>query len=183
MPASTNKSPPALKHGAFSATTILPGESETEFKELHQSIIAELNLEGVLEQEIGSSLAHRIWRNEHLAIFLTAERAQARCIDIQVSLQETGTIDLFAEARPAAEKQAREELGAAAYNLVEMGDGVTLDGFAKQIGILERLDRGIEADYKRLLLLRGVKSLSVAPKPVARKRFPAPDSDKSAGHS
>jgi hypothetical protein len=174
MSANTKKLPPALKHGAFSATTILPGESASEFKELHQSIIAELNLEGVLEHEVGLSVAHRIWRKKHLAIFLTAEHAQARFTDIQMSLQEAGATDLFEEARPAAEKQARQELGEA-YSLVEIGEGVTLDSLARQLAILERLDRGIEADYKRLLLVRGVKSLSVAPKPVARERFPAPD--------
>ena len=27
---------PALKHGAFSATAVLPGEDPAEFKELHQ---------------------------------------------------------------------------------------------------------------------------------------------------
>jgi hypothetical protein len=182
MPANTKKLPPALKHGAFAATTILPGKSETEFKKLHESIIAELNLEGVLEQEIGSSLAHRIWRKKHLAIFLRAEHAQARFADIQMSLQETGVIDLFEKARPAAEKQARQELGEA-YDLVEIGEGVTLDGLARQLAILERLDRSIEADYKRLLLLRGVKSLSVAPKPLARERFPAPDRAKTADRS
>src|SRR5690349_21564659 len=134
MQANSKKLPPSLKHGAFSATTILPGESETEFKQMHQSIIAELNLEGVLEQEVGLSLAHRIWRKGHLAIFLTAEHAQARCTDIQISLQETGVTDLFTEARPAAEKQARRELGEA-YDLVELGEGVTLDGLAKQLAI------------------------------------------------
>jgi hypothetical protein len=182
MPANTKKLPPALKHGAFAATTILPGESETEFKKLHESIIAELNLEGVLEQEIGFSLAHRIWRKERLAIFLKAEHAQARFTNIQMSLQDTGVTDLFEESRPAADKRARQELGEA-YDLVEIGEGVTLDGLARQLAILERLDRSIEADYKRLLLLRGVKSLSVAPKPLARERFPAPDRDKTADRS
>lgn len=182
MSANTKTLPPALKHGAFSATTILPGESESKFKKLHQRIIAELDLKGVLEQEIGLSLAHRIWRKKNLAIFLTAEHAQARFTDIQMSLQETGVTNLFEKARPAAEKQARQELGEA-YDLVEIGEGVTLDSLARQLAILERLDRGIEADYRRLLLVRGVKSLSVAPKPVARESFPAPDRDKTADRS
>jgi hypothetical protein len=99
-----------------------------------------------------------------------------------MSLQDTGVTDLFEESRPAADKRARQELGEA-YDLVEIGEGVTLDGLARQLAILERLDRSIEADYKRLLLLRGVKSLSVAPKPLARERFPAPDRDKTADRS
>jgi hypothetical protein len=33
---------PAIKHGAYSATALLPGEDSAAFTELHQKIIAEL---------------------------------------------------------------------------------------------------------------------------------------------
>jgi hypothetical protein len=33
---------PALKHGAYSATALLPGENPADFRELHQCLIAEL---------------------------------------------------------------------------------------------------------------------------------------------
>ena len=50
MSANTKRLPPALKHGAFSATTILPGESESKLKKSDaNSIIAESDLKGVLE--------------------------------------------------------------------------------------------------------------------------------------
>jgi hypothetical protein len=33
---------PALKHGAYSATAVLPGENPAKFEELHQALIAEV---------------------------------------------------------------------------------------------------------------------------------------------
>jgi hypothetical protein len=182
MPANTKKLPPALKHGAFAATTILPGKSETEI----QKIARKHNRRA--QSGRCSRTRNRLFPGSpHLAKralgdFLESEHAQARFTNIQMSLQDTGVTDLFEESRPAADKRARQELGEA-YDLVEIGEGVTLDGLARQLAILERLDRSIEADYKRLLLLRGVKSLSVAPKPLARERFPAPDRDKTADRS
>ena len=38
---SRDRTPPALKHGAYSATAILPGESQAEFEKLHRDTIAE----------------------------------------------------------------------------------------------------------------------------------------------
>ena len=43
--------PPALKHGAYSATTLLPGEDPAEFEKLHQELIAELKPSGALEDD------------------------------------------------------------------------------------------------------------------------------------
>ena len=43
---------PALKHGAYSATAILPGEDPDEFKKLHDGLITELVPSGVLEEGI-----------------------------------------------------------------------------------------------------------------------------------
>ena len=46
------KLPPALKHAAYSATSILPGESLAEFEKLHQSLIADISPAGPLEEDI-----------------------------------------------------------------------------------------------------------------------------------
>jgi hypothetical protein len=49
----------AFKHGAYSATAVLPGEDEDAFRELHQKIIAELVPVGALEEDLvgtGSSV-------------------------------------------------------------------------------------------------------------------------------
>ena len=44
-----NRNHPALKHGAYSATAVLPGESRAAFEKLHRDLIAELTPSGVLE--------------------------------------------------------------------------------------------------------------------------------------
>ena len=66
----------ALKHGAFSATAILPGEDPDAFKELHQNIIAELALVGALEDDIGWTIARLVGRKEHLATFRIEEMSR-----------------------------------------------------------------------------------------------------------
>jgi hypothetical protein len=187
MTLATKKSPPALKHGGYSATTILPGESAGEFKQLHQEIIAELNLEGALEDEIGSSLARLVWRKKNLPIFSKAERAQRHVSEIRDGVLQTLHIgpaksaetedfeESFKNKWRAAESKAREELGEV-YDLVEMGDDATLDGLAKQLAIQERLDVAIDRCLKRLLMIRGVKSLSIAPNPIPRQRLSGPGS-------
>jgi hypothetical protein len=51
----------ALKHGAYSATAVLPGEDLAAFKELHEKVIAELVPVGPLEDV--SSGANKISRH------------------------------------------------------------------------------------------------------------------------
>ena len=69
---------PALKHGAFSATTILPGEDPIEFEKLNDGLITELAPSGVLEEAIVANLARLMWRKQHLSTFWNAERARER---------------------------------------------------------------------------------------------------------
>jgi hypothetical protein len=54
----------AFRHGAFSATAILPGEDPTAFKELHQNIIAELAPVGALEDDIVLTITRLVWRKK-----------------------------------------------------------------------------------------------------------------------
>ena len=44
--------PPALKHGAYSATSVLPGESRAAFEKLHRNLKAEWSPSGALEDDI-----------------------------------------------------------------------------------------------------------------------------------
>ena len=56
-------------------------------------------------------------------------------------------------------KEARTELGAA-IELVEIGDVATIEYLEKELGIRERLHGMIARLEKRLLFLRGIKSIS-----------------------
>jgi hypothetical protein len=78
-----------------------------------------------------------------------------------------------------ADREARNEL-AEAYELTEIGEPATFDRLLQELGVEERLDAMIDRCLKRLLFLRGLKSLprasSSAPlQPIAEpQRIPGP---------
>src|SRR4051812_28287972 len=69
---------PALKHAAYSATTLLPGENAAAFDRLRQELIDELAPNGALEEDILDTLARLLWRKQHLSTFRMAQLAQDR---------------------------------------------------------------------------------------------------------
>ena len=58
---------PALKHGAYSAIAVLPGESRAEFEKLRRGLMAEFSPSGALEDHIVMTIAHLTWRKKNLA--------------------------------------------------------------------------------------------------------------------
>jgi hypothetical protein len=56
----------ALKHGAYAQELILPGESEREFKELFESLVAEWSPDGALEEDAVLTLAKYIWAKRRI---------------------------------------------------------------------------------------------------------------------
>ena len=72
-----NRNYAALKHGAYSATAVLPGESRAAFEKLHRDLIAEHAPSGVHEEHIVMNMARLIWRNDNLGTLCIAERAQS----------------------------------------------------------------------------------------------------------
>ena len=162
----------ALKHGAFSATAILPGEDPDAFKELHQNIIAELALVGALEDDIGWTIARLVWRKEHLATLRKGElvlehesRIQAQKSQFEVLEMEKYSAERREVIMQATEDQARKDLGAS-YELVEIGEAATVDRLLQDLAVVERLDAMIDKCLKRLLFLRGLKSLKPPLPPV-----------------
>ena len=160
----------ALKHAGFSATSILPGEGAAEFETLHQALVSEFRPTGALYRETVASLAHLLWRKKNLVTFRTAQRAQQRVIEIQEEIIQQSDLILapsggsndpnrsFAESERAAEAKARKELRDL-YRLVEMGDEATVACLLNDLAIHERLDAMIDKCLKRLLLIRGIKSM------------------------
>jgi hypothetical protein len=162
---------PALKHAGYCAMSVLPGESAAEFEKLHQELIAELIPNGVLEEEIVATIAHLVWRSRHVDTFRIAERARKRMAQIRDPLISHADDDeTFTEQWNAAENQVREELGEL-YSLVEMGDEATLEGLDRSLAIQERLDSMIDKCLKRLLFVRGLKSISTASSSPPRERL------------
>jgi hypothetical protein len=64
------------------------------------------------------------------------------------------------ELEEKIETQSREELGEA-YELVELEDLLTHENLIEELDLIDRLDRMIDRSYKRLLMVRGLKSISV----------------------
>jgi hypothetical protein len=161
---------PALKHGAFSATAVLPGEDPAAFKELHQKLIAELAPIGALEDDIVATIARLLWRKKNLATLRIAELA----LEHHSKIPEWEFAPAQREAElQAAELQSREELGDA-YTLVELGETATVDRLLQDLGIEERLDARIDKSLKRLLFLRGLKSLSSSSSSAPLQPLPVP---------
>ena len=173
----------ALKHAGYSATSILPGESEAEFAKLHADLVREWTPNGALENEIVASMAHLLWRLKNLGTFRVAELAQRRMTQIRAAMmpemglpksQESVEFErTFTEKWQAAESQGRRELGEL-YALVEMGEEATLDRLMKELEVQDRLDAMIDRCIKRLLLVRGFKSMSIGSTSAPPQSLPGP---------
>ena len=173
---------PALKHGAYSATAVLPGESRAEFEKLHRDVIAEFTPSGVLEDNIVMKIARFTWREQNLPTLRISERARdRRQAIVNEKLRPHLRFVLYEEPDPVkreeqkqaesasrlvGEREAQEELGEL-YELTKVGEAATFDGLIKELEIHERLDAAINRLLKQLLMVRGVKSIT-----VARHRLP-----------
>ena len=72
----SNPFPSTLKHGAYSGTTLLPGEDPDDFKKLHDGLIAEFAPVGPLEEDVVATMARLTWRKKNLATYRLAELAK-----------------------------------------------------------------------------------------------------------
>lgn len=162
---------PALKHGGYSGTSLLPGEDPGAFEKLRAGLIAEHAPAGPLEDDIVATMARLIWRKQNLSTYQLAEQAKRRVSEIRSELvpyempshpyaDETHDPEEVRAAEHAAEEQARKELGKSVWELVEMDDDVTIDRLLSELSVVDRLDGMIDRCIKRLLLVRGLKSIS-----------------------
>jgi hypothetical protein len=175
---------PALKHGAYSATAVLPGESRADFEKLHRDLIAEHAPSGVHEQHIVMNMAGLIWRRQNLGTLRISELAQnlwseAPAIGEKVVVYKNRLSHLsqkdkeIMEENVRAQSQTLEKLGDT-FELVEIGEAATFDGLTKELEIQERLDAGINRCLKQLLMVRGVKSVAAVPPSENPKRVTGP---------
>jgi hypothetical protein len=170
------KQPGALKHGGYSALGLLPGESPAEFEQLHKDIIEELAPRGPLEEDIVSTLARLLWRKQNRSTFRTAELVKKRrneIIEQEIAARNIPdsfpSLDFFPRSQEAqaaheeavrvGKEQAQKELGYL-YELTEC-DGANDDRMLADLAVEERLDGVIDKCIKRLLMVRGVKSMAI----------------------
>ena len=57
---------PALKHGGFCATGLLPGEDRAAFERQHKELIAYFGPDGPLEHDAVATIARLLWRKQNL---------------------------------------------------------------------------------------------------------------------
>src|SRR5262245_61957378 len=103
MSMSVKKPHAAFKHGAYSATAVLPGADEDAFRELHQKIIAELAPVGALEEDLVGTIARVLWRKQNLAILRIVEFAREHGVEFRAEKPSVFASIIL--------DQTREELG------------------------------------------------------------------------
>jgi hypothetical protein len=170
----SNGVPSAIKHGIYSAIGLLPTEDPVEFEKFKQEIFDDYKPVGRSEKIIVTEIACLQWRLEHLPTYGVAMRARERHSAICSKLDPPARWPILGFEQPeseprspeerealrkSVEKEARTKLGPA-IELVKMGDVATIEYLEKELGIRERLHGMIARLEKRLLFLRGIKSIS-----------------------
>jgi len=171
MPARVNKVSPALKHGAYSEATLLPGEDPDEFVKLHKGLVGELAPSGRLEEETVAAIARLMWRRQNLARFETgqlchymAEQIKKAALeqdkkqDDELMAEYKKIIEANQRAHSAKGKQQKE----AEFETEQIIRATTLTLLMKELDVEERLDGMIDRLIKRLLFVRGLKSITPA---------------------
>jgi hypothetical protein len=134
------KNHPALKHGGYSTTTVLPTESVAEFEKLHKDLISELVPNGALADDIVATITRMVWRKRNPLTFQIAEAARfkyevimrrefSRMLPDQTPPPEfQGEVYSEADAEKfnAIYDVARKELGDDAYTLANVGETAQL---------------------------------------------------------
>jgi len=178
----TDKIRSALKHGGYSNTTLLPGEDRAAFEKLHKDLIAEFEPSGRLEEDIINTLARTMWRKQNLETYHLMGQANYRYSQIREKYFPTPELPLLApwmsderspeqieQANRDLEKQARKELG----NDWEFVSNYTIKNMFDDWTVIERLDAMIDRCVKRLLMVWGVKSMSIsAPAASSNRKRP-----------
>jgi hypothetical protein len=171
--AGVDKLHPALKHAGYSATAVLPGENRADFEKLHQDLLAEFNPVGAFEHGIVANMPRLLWRKSNLATFRMPMLVLQRVFQIW---RKHDGLDDRGEESPgwlAALEEARKELGDTC-DLIEIRDIATVHSLLADLKIEERLDAMIDKCLKRLLFVRGLKSLPAASSSAPPQPMPKP---------
>jgi hypothetical protein len=182
--------PPALKHGGYSGLAVLPGEDKAAFEKLRRDLIAELNPKGPLEEDIVVTLARYVWRKQNLKTYRLAQAAKKRRVELMTTLIEREDIPEEIVARMLKNRtaypqiprrslseeniaklksiveQLHEQMNDQDFELAEIADDLTTANLQNELALIDRLDAMIDRAIKRLLMVRGIKSLGVSSEAV-----------------
>jgi hypothetical protein len=170
---------PALRHGLYSALTVLPGEDSAAFRALYQQLVEEYLPSGASEVELVRNIARLMWRKKHLATYRLAHLARRHCNEVvEDRLRRYGRSPLpkDVEARVRRETQAREEAEQEVRS--ELGqEGPLLDfeddheAMMRDLAVHEKLDAMIARNIKQLLIVKGLKDVAgLGPSAAVRRQ-------------
>lgn len=179
----SKKFPPAFKHGGYARTILFPGEDQAAYKRLYDGIVAEFAPVGPVEEDIVKELADNVWRKQNLRIFRVAKLARYQydaffdhCRPKPLPMlmpawgveEDTRSPEQIRALEEAAKQRAREELSEVSLQLVEMGEEITIEHYMAELTVLDRINANIDRCIKRLLMVRGAKSMSLSPSPTRK---------------
>jgi hypothetical protein len=164
------KIPTALKHGAYSGMTVLPGEDPAAFRKLREGLCVEFRPAGPLEEDIVETIVRLTRRKQNLLTYGMAAKARSLRASIEAKydfrspmpllVPDPRTPEQIKVDHLAEEREVQSVLGDVALELAELGDIVSFDRLLQDLSLIDRLDGMIERCVKRLLMVRGVKSLA-----------------------
>ncbi|MFO1098533.1 MAG: hypothetical protein U1E81_09825 [Xanthobacteraceae bacterium] len=178
------KSSSALKHGAYSGLTLLPGENRLEFERFRRELIAEFRPQGRLEEEIVADIARLTWRKRNLgnyeltqlisivAKLLTTTRDIAKSnSDKEDTINEIDVYQVLSKDAEINERSADVIKRDKDLKELDLRKMATLEGLLKELDVDERLGAMIDKCLKRLLFVRGIKSVGHSNElPLPRQR-------------
>ena len=164
--------PPALKHGLYSGMALLPQEDEAEHEKHRRAVFDEYKPNGPSEVDTVNELSSLLWRKKHLLIYKLAANARSKSSSFFAhqayappsilrlgSPERLHTKEEMQDLDRKATERAKAELGAW-LELLEIGEVATTEYLLGELGIIERINGMIDRCIKRLLMIRGAKSLS-----------------------
>lgn len=160
------KMPSAIRNGVYSMIAVLPGEDQSAYDKLHRDLVDELKPAGALEKDQVETIARLTWRKRNFATLHIAMLAKRRMADasrqytqssFELALLDSPLIPF--ETIAAAQEDVRKEF-AGICDFEAAGVEVSLETLARDLDLAERIDGLIDKCMKRLLFLRGLKSMS-----------------------
>jgi hypothetical protein len=204
MPVRVKKSHPALKHGGYAATVLPGEsvyEFEKLRQDLIANFTADGALEGDIVADLAGRLWRKQNRatfraaevaRKHYNAIASREFAKLRASDLteeekeeekesfawygiteETERQRKAMLAEREKAIQAADDIARNELGDM-YELAKMADTVTVACLMEDLAVEERLDAAIDKCLKRLLLVKGLKSILASSSSAPPNRITGP---------
>ena len=145
----------------------MTGENGALFSQHHANLVAEFSPNGAMEEEVVLDVARLTWRKKNLPVYRQTTMMLRDIRDPGSQLGSAYPVQLPTSPNFATYIEV--------WGLARAMMPLTLEALGEDLQFEERLDAMIDRCIKRLLMLRGVKSLSAAPTDVTGRSLPKND--------